>query len=86
MANVDLEAVKTRIDDLLSPADAEPFHRILDSVGLLRAEVGRLRAIERAANAWADAVEASEEGEEESEEYIDASHGIFVALGRSKPV
>jgi hypothetical protein len=48
------------------------------------AEVERLRAIEQAAHAWATAVENSEDDDEESEEYVDASHALYLALGRAK--
>jgi hypothetical protein len=44
----------------------------------------RLRTIEQAAHAWATAVENSEDDDEESEEYVDASHALYLALGRAK--
>lgn len=57
-----------------------------EQVAALRAETERLRAIELAAHAWVDAVEASEDDGEDSAEYIDAAHGLVVALGRQKAI
>lgn len=50
---------------------------------VLQAEVKRLRKIEVAVHAWANAAEAAEEADEDSTEYIDACHAVFHALGRT---
>lgn len=48
-------------------------------------EIKRLQRIETAAHAWANAVEESDDDGEESEQYVDAAHTLYVALGRPKP-
>lgn len=62
---------------------SDHYQNLMRECDMKDAEIERLHRIKTAAAAWVNVVESHPDDGTESEEYVDAAHALFHALGRT---